>query len=213
MEPDPGTQEKNDMASPVVERQPVLPGHESMVTVRLSEPIGLTVNTNIPPNIMLSRRSLGPEHTPTSATPSTKLGLGLKSPTDDSDMRLSPITPNAKNLLEELREEEGEDAAKEEPDAKRASASGDSVDENEEFEEEEVDWEKLQKSEDEQAQKDDNVRVLTPSARPGGARIPLPLLLHRMTDTRFSRPVDCHASCAARGGEQQAGIKPKGCEG
>ncbi|KAI1876820.1 uncharacterized protein JN550_000892 [Neoarthrinium moseri] len=162
MEPDPGMQQQNEMASspvdvksPMEKDAPVLPGHDSMVTVRLSEPPNLSVNTNLPPNIMPSRRSIfGPECTP---TPTSATSPRPKEAEEEEDMKDSPVSPQivadgAKNLMEELEDSTEDDTAGE-ASGEQSSQQRDSLDESEE---DEVNWDRLQKTEDEQARKDDN---------------------------------------------------------
>ncbi|ETS83302.1 hypothetical protein PFICI_05178 [Pestalotiopsis fici W106-1] len=172
MEPDPRSLEKSEMAfpvdikSPVEKEHPTMAGHDSMVTVRLSEPPSLSVRTDLP--VWPSRRSLfGPEYTPTptSATSLKKLGLeekvkeetvetGEDAQEEKSERAASQSEESkddkSKNLSEELDDAAGSDTSKENTSGSRES------DDYSEDEDEEVDWEKLQKSEDEQAQKDDN---------------------------------------------------------
>lgn len=173
MEPDPRSLEKSEMASPVdikspVEKEhPVMAGHDSMVTVRLSEPPSLSVRTDLP--VWPSRRSLfGPEYTPTptSATSLKRLSLDKKAKEEptveaqevEEDKNKETVNQseskdeNSKSLSEELEDAAGSDTSKE-----NTTGSRKSDDYSEDEDDEEVDWEKLQKSEDEQAQKDDNV--------------------------------------------------------
>jgi hypothetical protein len=172
MEPDPDKQENNEMESspagaevtapsptaktssmtmaksPDEKDHPVLPGHDSMVTVRLSEPPNLSVNTNLPPGIPSSRRSIfGPEFipTPTSTTISRQQEAEVE---DDASPRTA--VHGSKNLSEELQDSAEEDENTEEI---LRNEPRESLDESED----EVNWDKLQKSEDEHARDDDNV--------------------------------------------------------
>ncbi|KAK6193366.1 hypothetical protein LQW54_012538 [Pestalotiopsis sp. IQ-011] len=172
MEPDPRSQEKGEMPSsppadiksPGEKEQPAMAGHDSMVTVRLSEPPSLSVRTDLP--VWPSRRSLfGPEYTPTptSAASPKKFDLGEKTMDkteqvgDKGEEKEETAASQrhsdgdaSKSLSEELEEATGNDTPQRE-----TSSPGES-EEDSEGDDEEVDWEKLQKSEDEQAQKDDN---------------------------------------------------------
>ncbi|KAK8042660.1 hypothetical protein PG994_013143 [Apiospora phragmitis] len=165
--------------SPTEKEKPVLPGHESMVTVRLSEPPSLSVTTDFSaPNTTPSRRSLfGPEYTP---TPTSAISLQIREDdtieeedeeegeeekrSGDGDGELLPkITADgSKNLLQELN-----DSAQDDEDADQETLDGDSYEtKNKQVErrdsigsdaDEEVNWDELQKKEDEQAQdRDDN---------------------------------------------------------
>jgi hypothetical protein len=134
--------------SPVDKDEPAFPGHDSMVTVRLSEPPSLSVNTDLPPNLLPSRRSLfGPEYTP---TPTSAIPPENKEDEPNEDETSPNTAVQGKNLLEELEESEEDDDSPEE------TSRRESVDDSED----EVNWDKLQKSEDEQAQVDDNVGSL-----------------------------------------------------
>ena len=168
--------------------------HDSLVTVRLSEPPTLHVNTSLPMSILPSRRSLyGNEYTPTDAmaeivheekhddersegyptpTPASKLGKSLQDELDDGE------EPNeeAEEVPEEEREEEGgggkeerkEEIEKEEEEERDAKLEEESTEEDKtevetprnSSESEEVNWEQLQKSEDQESkvQDSDNVR-------------------------------------------------------
>ncbi|KUI63805.1 hypothetical protein VM1G_10547 [Cytospora mali] len=123
--------------------------HDSLVTVRLSEPPRqLTLNTNVTSNGTASnRRSLFTDTL--SPTPISPSPLSASSETAKSDDELiSPVTTthNSKtNLQEEL------EGAKDD-DSKTISVIEEDV---EESDEEEVDWEQLQKTED--AESKDNV--------------------------------------------------------
>lgn len=59
---------RSDTVPAVDENSRRVVDHDSLVTVRLSEPLYLHVNTNIAPNVLPSRKSLcGNEHTPSDA--------------------------------------------------------------------------------------------------------------------------------------------------
>lgn len=166
MEPDPRLSEKNKMTSPPIDTRstfekehPALAGHDSMVTVRLSEPPSLSVRTDLPPNVLPSRRSIfGPEYTPTptSATSPKKQEqeVGVVQEQAVGDTSITTVD-ESKNLSQELQDADQDATAEDEPDESRTS-----MDESMDDSEDEVNWDKLQKSEDEQAQSDDNVSSL-----------------------------------------------------
>ncbi|GAP93469.1 putative GTPase-activating protein GYP5 [Rosellinia necatrix] len=122
------------------------PGHDSMVTVRLSEPPPLSVNTDLPTATMPSRRSIfGPEYTPTSAVTlceneenegevehNTETAMEIETPTTAHDESKS----SAGSLNQEERPQD--ESATEESDT------------------EEVDWDRLQKTENEQVKDPDD---------------------------------------------------------
>ncbi|KAI1341571.1 rab-GTPase-TBC domain-containing protein [Xylariaceae sp. FL0016] len=135
--------------SPLEKDARTLPGHDSMVTVRLSEPPSLSVNTDLPVPAVPSRRSIfGPECTPTSATtPSVKEEGPM------AEKIVEPKSPVATPKTKSIQEPEDSvdlDEPKEEP------QEDDTVDESD-TDTEEVDWEQLQKTEDEEVKdQDDN---------------------------------------------------------
>lgn len=152
-----------------------------MVTVRLSEPPTLSVTTDFTAlNTMPTRRSLfGPEYTPTpiSARSSHTRETDTieeedeeaaeeeeerRSRESDGDVSPQATAKGSKNLLQELNdsaqddEEQEEDQEEESNEVKdKQVARRDSIGSDTE---EEVNWDELQKKEDEQAQdRDDNV--------------------------------------------------------
>ena len=142
------------MKSPTEGRK--FPGHDSMVTVRLSEPPSLSVNTDLPPNPLPSRRSIfGPECTPTSAVTTSARETESIIEEEEEDECASPKTISTKapsNLAEEL----GGSASS--SDDQGQSSAEDDMDESDT--EEEVNWEKLQRTEDEEVRdQDDNDNV------------------------------------------------------
>lgn len=144
---------ESTMKSPVEGRK--FPGHDSMVTVRLSEPPSLSVNTDLPPTTLPSRRSIfGPECTPTSAvaTPARETESIIEEEEEECE---SPKTLNAKtpsNLAEELRDSVSSSSSDDQD-----QSSDDDMDDSDT---EEVNWEKLQKTEDEEVRdQDDNDNV------------------------------------------------------
>ncbi|XXG94380.1 hypothetical protein Hte_000635 [Hypoxylon texense] len=186
MERDPENQQKNESSlasmvtnwtesnmakSPVEkderEREGRMPEHDSMVTVRLSEPPSLSVNTDLPPNTLPFRRSIwGHECTPTSATataPPTKEGevaMDDKIQTEtevevevEVDLKSPTSAEPSKNLLLELQ-----DTATNKEEERTDGDGDDSMDESDT---EEVNWDQLQKTEDEQVKdQDDNSTAL-----------------------------------------------------
>ncbi|KAI1437966.1 rab-GTPase-TBC domain-containing protein [Xylaria sp. CBS 124048] len=138
-------------ASPTKSMAPAkMPGHDSMVTVRLSEPPTLSVNTNLPAVVLPARNSLvSPQSTLTTlttpATPTSAVTLcengerpGLKGGDAGSDIT--------------TKQRDGSNSIKDS--ANRASSLQD--EDEEESDPEEVDWEKLQKTEDEQVKDPDD---------------------------------------------------------
>ncbi|KAI2468897.1 rab-GTPase-TBC domain-containing protein [Annulohypoxylon bovei var. microspora] len=126
-----------------------------MVTVRLSEPPSLSVNTDFPPNALPLRKSIwGHECTPTSATtPSATPAIEEEVTTcmdEKVDMEVESKTPAdaPKTLLEELQDTNT--ASREE------EKETDGIDPMDESDTEEVDWDQLQKKEDEQVKDQDD---------------------------------------------------------
>ncbi|KAI1779721.1 rab-GTPase-TBC domain-containing protein [Hypoxylon cercidicola] len=151
-----------------------MPEHDSMVTVRLSEPPSLSVNTDLPPNALPFRRSIwGHECTPTSATATAptkdnEVAMEDKVETEteaeaeaevevevEAGLKWPASTESSKNLLQELQDTT--------PD-KEERADGDRDDDDDSMDEsdtEEVNWDQLQKTEDEQVKDlDDNSTAL-----------------------------------------------------
>lgn len=191
------TQPSVQQESPVQKQSPIegessaekdesaLPGHESMVTVRLSEPPSLVVDTDLPPAMPTRRSMFGPEYTPTptptSAKPSSLRSEDRIDEVDEEDEDLmqgntvaaatgvatqgegdEEAIPGRSTLRETVvgrhnLQQELEDASYDEESkgpgpssSRRGSVGSDSEDE--------VNWDALQKKEDEQAQdqQDDN---------------------------------------------------------
>ncbi|KAI1098042.1 rab-GTPase-TBC domain-containing protein [Jackrogersella minutella] len=137
-----------------------MPEHDSMVTVRLSEPPSLSVNTDLPPNTLPFRKSIwGHECTPMSATAPTVTGVGLGKEEEvttgekvEGEMKTPSDSP--KNLLQELQNTTTTSEGEEE----QGSDENDPMDESDT---EEPDWDQLQKTEDEQVKdQDDNSTAL-----------------------------------------------------
>lgn len=141
--------------SPVDNR---IPGHDSMVTVRLSEPPSLSVNTDLPAAVMPSRRSiLGPECTPTSAVTLCESEGNPEEVKDKTELEMSAETPTTTT----------NDETKSNIDILTQDNSTYDQDGTEESDTEEVNWEALQKTENEQVkEQDDNVRMPTRHREP-----------------------------------------------
>jgi hypothetical protein len=111
---DESSRARSDSTPVADEKHPRVVDHDSLVTVRLSEPSYLYVNTNLGPNILPSRKSLYG----TSYTPSDVIAAGGKEEQDgvvslQQEHNESPaqtpttiISDNARSLREELGEDE-----------------------------------------------------------------------------------------------------------
>lgn len=160
---DPVGEESNAMKSPVksVEKEEKrMPEHDSMVTVRLSEPPSLSVNTDFPPNALPFRKSIwGHECTPTSATapistPPIEEEVTMEGNIVETEIELKTPADPPKNLLQELQSKNSTSQEEE----KKPTPTPDDIDPMDESDTEEVDWDQLQKTEDEQVKdQDDNV--------------------------------------------------------
>lgn len=147
--------ESNMIKSPIEKDERGMPEHDSMVTVRLSEPPSLSVNTDLPPNTLPFRRSIwGHECTPTSATaPVATSSLPAKEEEVIVEQEIELKTPAdpPKTLLQELRDT----TIAEEQEDRKDDNDQDLMDESDT---EEVNWDQLQKTEDEEVKdQDDNV--------------------------------------------------------
>lgn len=142
------------MKSPVEDR--TFPGHDSMVTVRLSEPPSLSVNTDLPLNALPSRRSIfGPECTPTSAT-TISTPMKESEPAAGEDDCDSPRTSTEAQGT--LADELGDSISS--PDDQSESPQDETAPVESDTEDEEVNWEKLQQTEDQEVKdQDDNDNV------------------------------------------------------
>jgi len=130
-------------------------GHDSMVTVRLSEPPSLHVNTDVPPHALPTRRSIfGPECTPTSTvTPYVMAVPQLEVPSANAQAEAELET--ATDVSEE--KEQDNISILESPRGTRILESPN--EEDEDSDPEEVNWDELQRTEDEQSKakdQDDN---------------------------------------------------------
>lgn len=126
------------------------PGHDSMVTVRLSEPPSLSVNTDLPVAVMPSRRSiLGLQYTPTSAITLFEKEENTEVTGENARRRVDTEAPE---IVQNELENDARCAGPEE--------RGQDQDEMEDSDTEEVNWERLQETENEQVKdSDDNVRI------------------------------------------------------
>ncbi|KAK8051336.1 GTPase activating protein [Apiospora rasikravindrae] len=132
--------------SPTEKEKPAWPGHESMVTVRLSEPPTLSVTTDFSAlNTMPPRRSLfGPEYTP---TPTSAISTQFRE--DDTIQEEDEEEEEAQEQKAEMTTENFHQNRTE-----RRDSIGSDTDE-------EVNWDELQKKEDEQSQdQDDNTTAM-----------------------------------------------------
>ncbi|KAJ8122959.1 hypothetical protein ONZ43_g977 [Nemania bipapillata] len=127
-----------------------MPGHDSMVTVRLSEPPSLSVTTDLPTPAIPSRKSIsGPEYTPTSATTLYENEGKLEEVGSDGQSDIDIKTPTT------ARDER--DEVKSSPESTDQGDRPQDEDAMEESDTEEVNWERLQKTENEQVKDaDDN---------------------------------------------------------
>ncbi|KAI0013091.1 rab-GTPase-TBC domain-containing protein [Xylariaceae sp. FL0662B] len=136
-----------------------MPEHDSLVTVRLSEPPSLSVNTDIPVTIPLSRRSIWGHEcqgTPTSATaPFAKEAGKEEEVTTDDKAGLKTVLdrPQSSPHLQQLPDTRLCDVPEEQ--TGELAEDNDSMDD--ESDTEEVNWDELQKTEDEEVKdQDDN---------------------------------------------------------
>ncbi|KAI0470185.1 rab-GTPase-TBC domain-containing protein [Xylaria cf. heliscus] len=136
--------ESNTMKSPVDAK---VPGHDSMVTVRLSEPPSLSVNTDLAAATVPVRRSiLGPEYTPTSAVTLCEEDENGEEVGNGTGLEKDAETPTTTR-----------DELKNNTESKDGEGRPQNEDEMEDSDtEEEVDWERLQKTENEQVKDSDD---------------------------------------------------------
>jgi len=115
--------------------------HDSLVTVRLSEPPSLHLNTAVPPSTILTRKSPVPDHARSDATVEM---LDEEDDDDDSESDIFEPETAAKrkpNLLQELGQAGTASANEDGEGRKRRDSCSSSGSER-------VDWEELQKKED-----------------------------------------------------------------
>jgi hypothetical protein len=121
-------------------------GHDSLVTVRLSEPPSLHLNTTVPPSTILARKSPIPNHGTSNAMAET-LDEEDDDDDDDDDSESEIFEPETKaskrrpNLLQELGQAGSESTDEEGGRTKRRDSCSSSGSER-------VDWEELQKKEE-----------------------------------------------------------------
>ncbi|KAH7035615.1 rab-GTPase-TBC domain-containing protein [Microdochium trichocladiopsis] len=154
-----------------------------MVTVRLSEPPSLHVNTDVPPNMLPTRRSIfGPECTPTSAVATSASEAQLQTPASDNgdaaEIKESVPVPEPKRKDEDTesiaesprgtRIQDTESIAEsprgtriqdtesiaESPRGTRIQKTS-LIEDDEDSDPEEVNWDELQRTEDEQSKSKD----------------------------------------------------------
>ncbi|KAI5866659.1 rab-GTPase-TBC domain-containing protein [Durotheca rogersii] len=136
-----------------------------MVTVRLSEPPTLVVNTDLPPNILPSRKSIwGHECTPTSAAATPLKGTTKTEEGRADEEREETIAKKEIEAEDETSTEDGVELnapADTRRTLERVGVANDDDDLTDESDAEEVDWDQLQKKEDEQVKdQDDNSTAL-----------------------------------------------------
>lgn len=126
--------------------------HDSLVTVRLSEPPSLHINTTIPPNPLPSRKTVyGIDYTPNDAM-AESLKEEEKSDADKEDKEPeTPVTTTGLNLQEELGQLDTDSQEDEEDTDKIEGRSSSDSDK--------VDWEGLQKTEDMESKDQDSDNV------------------------------------------------------
>ena len=133
-------------------------GHDSLVTVRLSEPPSLHVNTAVPPSTILVRRSSTcPDYSPGSTITGAHDDDDDDDDDDDSESEIFEPETSAKrgpNLQQELGTVGTSSSDEDEDDARRRDSWSSSGSEK-------VDWEGLQKKEDQECRTygSDNVRA------------------------------------------------------
>ncbi|KAI2618815.1 rab-GTPase-TBC domain-containing protein [Hypoxylon sp. NC1633] len=162
--------ESNTVKTPVEKDERRTPEHDSMVTVRLSEPPSLSVNTDLPASTLPFRRSIwGHECTPTSATSATALAVGpMGEKEKENDEEVAPGQKIESVIIEA---EAGSKMPTDPPTAlpqdfqdpatNKQEQRTDDNDLMDESDTEEVNWDQLQKTEDEEVKdQDDNSTAL-----------------------------------------------------
>lgn len=146
--------------------------HDSLVTVRLSEPPSLTVNTAVPPSTI-------PPRYDAEYAPSKTMAETLNEEDDDDDDSESEIFepdtrkkkgPSLQDELGEAEEGRSDDVAND----SRSSSGSDAVD-----------WDKLQATEDMEARNKQNAQAV--GAKPNHKESKETSDLHRATRIKFSR--------------------------
>ncbi|KAK3307521.1 rab-GTPase-TBC domain-containing protein [Chaetomium strumarium] len=127
--------------------------HDSLITVRLSEPPSLHLNTTVPPSTILARTS----PMPGCCTPTTAMDATIEDDEDDDSSGseiFEPETSASKrrpNLLQELGQA-GADSTDDDRDGGKSRDSGDSAGW------ERIDWEGLQEKEDQESKAHGSVK-------------------------------------------------------
>ncbi|KAH8884748.1 hypothetical protein GQ53DRAFT_879398 [Thozetella sp. PMI_491] len=123
--------------------------HDSLVTVRLSEPPSLHINTVIASNVVPSRRTMyGTEYTPTDA-----MAEVVQEEDDDNSeahRTPTPASEHGTSLQDELEKEQEREGEQEEEDETQLDELRQST------ESEEVNWDQLQQTEDQESKEKDS---------------------------------------------------------
>ncbi|GAB1316661.1 Rab-GTPase-TBC domain-containing protein [Madurella fahalii] len=133
--PSDGIPERTNSSPIAIEMANKKRDRDSLVTVRLSEPPSLHVNTAVPLSTLPTRKSSYPDYAPSDAVAET-----LEEEDDDSDSEIfepETSTKRGANLRDELGQSSTGGSDRDEDDSSRSSSGS-----------ERVDWEKLQKTED-----------------------------------------------------------------
>lgn len=159
-------------ASPIVsEAGKRAEDHDSLVTVRLSEPPALQVNTNVMPSVLPSRKSLyGAEYTPSDAMAEAVQEEDEEGSPDGDDGERPQLTPLPTNLVgrsleDELHDNDGDTVLDEEEQPQQAyDTQGEAEEEAEPrgSSESDVNWDGLQRTEDQESKGQDTENVSAP---------------------------------------------------
>lgn len=190
--------------SPVTDETTRAADHDSLVTVRLSEPPTLQANTNVVPNALPPRKSLyGHEYTPSDAMAEpVKEEVEEEAESDeDDDDDLTPLPNIGRSLEDELEDNDNEEyaalgretAGEQAQEDTHATDSRPSLDSD-------VDWHELQKTEDEESrgQDADNVGASLSLVRWAVLCV---VKQGEMDSLTASLQVRDHATCQAGAGE------------
>ena len=131
--------------------------HDSLVTVRLTGPPSLLINTSIPPNPLPTRKTVyGLDYTPTGTIEeSAEEGVdGSESDSESETQTVASVEGLGLNLQEELEEELEEPSTQETGVVDLEASEGRSSEESET-----VDWDTLQKKEDLESKDQDSDKV------------------------------------------------------
>lgn len=180
--------------------------HDSLVSIRLSEPPArqLTLNTNIPPTngagspaVQSSRRSLFTNSLSPGSTRPTPLGSPL-----DPNEDLSPVTSISSSRLRTNLQDELDGA---DDDSKTISGA-----EVEDSDDEEVDWDELQKTEDAESKvSEEDVGLAATALKPS---LEMGFSDWLFTDNDFLADY-CYAVGPTRTGKRGAGYEPQERQG